>query len=86
MFGLASAKPKLLTQQGIDKIRDVRYNKYIKSKEVISMKTIIIVRNTTTAETYTYDRTDLFKARIAVDYLSTTTSYLWYLERVQVEA
>lgn len=50
------------------------------------MKTIIIVRNTTTAETYTYDRADLIKARIAVDYLTTTTPYLWYLERVQVEA
>ena len=48
------------------------------------MKTIIIVRNTTTAETFTYDRADIIKARIAVDYLSFTTPYLWYLERVQV--
>ena len=43
------------------------------------MKTIIIVRNTTTAETYTYDRADLIKARIAVDYLTTTTPFLWFL-------
>jgi hypothetical protein len=50
------------------------------------MKTIIIVRNTTTTETYTYDRADIIKARIAVDYLTTMTPYLWYLERVQVEA
>ena len=49
------------------------------------MKTIIIVRNTTTAEAYTYDRADLIKARIAVDYLTTTTPYLWYLERKVLE-
>ena len=50
------------------------------------MKTIIIVRDTATTETYIYDRADLTKARIAVDYLTITTPYLWYLERVQVEA
>ena len=50
------------------------------------MKTIIIVCNNTTTEIFTYDRADLIKARIAVDYLTTTTPYLWYLERVQVEA
>lgn len=44
------------------------------------MKSIIIVRNTTTAETFVYDRAEIVKARIAVDYLSTTTPYLWYLE------
>lgn len=44
------------------------------------MKSIIIVRNNVTAETYTYDRVDINKARIAVDYLSTTTPYLWFLE------
>ena len=48
------------------------------------MKTIIIVRNTTTAETFIYDWADLIKARIAVDYLSFTTPYLWYLQREQV--
>ena len=49
------------------------------------MKTIIIVRNTSTTETFTYDRADLTKARIAVDYLSETTPYLWYLERKVIE-
>lgn len=44
------------------------------------MKTIIIVRNTTTAETFTYERAEIVKARIAVDYLSTTTPYLWFLQ------
>lgn len=44
------------------------------------MKSIIIVRNTTTAETFTYDRAEIIKARIAVDYLSTTTPYLWFLQ------
>lgn len=48
------------------------------------MKTIIIVRNTTTDETFTYDREDIVKARIAVDYLSIHTPYLWYLERKTV--
>jgi hypothetical protein len=48
------------------------------------MKTIIIVRNTTTTETFTYDWADLTKARIAADYLSFTTPYLWYVQRVQV--
>lgn len=43
------------------------------------MKSIIIVKNDHTTETYTYDRKDITKARIAVDYLSTTTPYLWYL-------
>lgn len=47
------------------------------------MKIIITARNTTTAETYTYDRADIVKARIAVDYLTTTTPYLWFL---QIEA
>lgn len=44
------------------------------------MKTIITVRNTTTAETFIYDRAEIVKARIAVDYLSTTTPYLWFLQ------
>lgn len=46
------------------------------------MKTIIIVRNTTTTETFTYDRAEIVKARIAVDYLTTTTPFLWFLEIV----
>ena len=50
------------------------------------MKSIIIVRNNTTNETYTYARKELTKARIAVDYLTTTTPYLWYIERKVVEA
>lgn len=50
------------------------------------MKYIVIVYNDITTETYTYDRADIVKARIAVDYLSFTTPYLWYLEIVQVEA
>ena len=45
------------------------------------MKTIIIVRNATTDETFIYDYADLIKARIAVDYLTFTTPYLWYIER-----
>lgn len=43
------------------------------------MKSIITVKNNTTAETFTYDRADLMKARIAVDYLTTTTPFLWFL-------
>lgn len=50
------------------------------------MKTIIIVKNDTTNETYTYERADLLKARIAVELLSINSPYLWYLVRVQVEA
>lgn len=50
------------------------------------MKTIIIVRNTTTNETYTYDWPDLIKARIAADYLCFTTPYFWYVQKAQVEA
>lgn len=45
------------------------------------MKNIIIVRNNSTNETYTYDCADIVKARIAVDYLTTTTPYFWFLER-----
>ena len=56
------------------------YNIYIKSKEGNPMKSIITVRNTTTNETFTYDRAEIVKARIAVDYLSTTTPYLWFLQ------
>ena len=44
------------------------------------MKSIITVKNNTTAETFTYDRADIMKARIAVDYLTMNTPYLWYLE------
>ena len=44
------------------------------------MKSIIIVKNNTTAETFTYDRAGIMKARIAVDYLTMNTPYLWYLE------
>ena len=50
------------------------------------MKTIIIVCNNTTTQTYTYNWADLTKARIAVDYLTHTTPYLWYIKHVQVEA
>ena len=50
------------------------------------MKFIIIVYNAATTETYTYDRADIIKARIAVDYLNTTTHYLWHLKIMQVEA
>lgn len=42
----------------------------------------IIVKNNTTSETYIYTSAEIVKARIAVDYLSTTTPYLWYLVRV----
>lgn len=41
--------------------------------------TKIIVKNNTTDTTYIYDRKDILKARIAVDYLSLNTPYLWYL-------
>ena len=41
--------------------------------------TKIIVKNDITSETYTYARNDITKARIAVDYLSIHTPYLWYL-------
>ena len=63
------------------------YNNINKAREDILMKTIIIiVRNITTTETYIYTREELTKARIAVDYLTTTTPYLWYIERKMVEA
>lgn len=44
------------------------------------MKYIIVVKNTITSKTFTYERKDIVKARIAVDYLTATTPYLWWLE------
>ena len=46
------------------------------------MKIIITVKNNSTAETFTYDCADIMKARIAVDYLTMNTPYLWFLEIV----
>ena len=46
------------------------------------MKIAIIIRNTITAETFTFDRAEIVKACIAVDYLTTITSFLWFLEIV----
>lgn len=44
------------------------------------MKNIIIVRNNTTTEIYIYDNAEITKARIAIDYLTMTTPYVWYME------
>ena len=44
----------------------------------------VIVINDYTDVRYTYDFADLLKARIAAEYLTTTTPYYWYTEIIAV--